>query len=564
MENGYRKSKLIGDILIEQKIITSGQLQEALEFQKEKGIYICTAIIKLGFAQADDVFRVLSEHLGVDYVDLKKKKIDTRAVEKVPAKLALHYKIMPYELVDNCLSVALADPLNINKLDDLKILLGVDVKAVLGHEEDILESIRKFYGVGAEILEDIMAQPGVEGRIARKKSSVEDLEAVVEDASIIKFVNQIFTQAVDERATDIHIEPFEHELRIRFRIDGFLYEVPIPEAIKLFHQAIISRIKIMASLDIAEHRLPQDGRIKIRIKGVEIDLRISILPSYLGESVQVRLLSTKSSLTLEKLGLLPEDHYRIEAMINKSYGIVFVTGPTGSGKSTTLYSVLRRKNLADIKIITTEDPVEYQIGGVTQIQINPKINLTFATCLRSILRHDPDIVMVGEVRDLETAEITIRSAMTGHLVFSTLHTNDASSAPLRLMDMKIEPFLVASSLEGIIAQRLVRVVCLKCKEKIKVSSEIFKKEGIELKGSEVEVFKGKGCDQCRFTGFRDRTAIFEIMLMNQDIRDLILKRVSSQRIKEKALESGMRTLRQDGLKKVLKGITTLSEVMRVT
>jgi type II secretory ATPase GspE/PulE/Tfp pilus assembly ATPase PilB-like protein len=564
MQNGDKKSKLIGDILIEQKIITPQQLDEALAFQKEKGIYICTAIIKLGFANSDDVFRVLSEHLGVEFVDLKKIEIDLKAVEKVPAKLALHYKIMPYEIKENLLSVALADPLNINKLDDLKILLGVDIKAVLGHEEDILDSIRKFYGVGAEILEDIMARPDMEDRVSAQASTIEDLEMAVEDASIIKFVNQILTQAVDERATDIHIEPFENELRIRFRIDGFLYEVPIPDSIKLFHQAIISRIKIMAHLDIAEHRLPQDGRIKIRIKKEELDLRISILPSYLGESVQIRILSSKTSLGLHNLGLRPEDREKLEELITKPYGIIFVTGPTGSGKSTTLYACLRKKNLNDIKIITTEDPVEYQIEGITQIQINPKISLSFANCLRSILRHDPDIIMVGEVRDLETAEITIRSAMTGHLVFSTLHTNDAPSAPLRLMDMKTEPFLVASSLEGVIAQRLVRVICPNCKEKTTVKSDIFRKEGVEVAKDSVEIYSGKGCEHCRFTGFKDRTGIFEIMLINQEIRDLILKRVSSQLIKEKALASGMHTLRQDGLKKVLQGITTLNEVMRVT
>ncbi|MCQ9206100.1 MAG: Flp pilus assembly complex ATPase component TadA [Omnitrophica bacterium] len=559
-----RKEKLIGEILVREGLISPEQLEKSLEAQKKKSGYICTTIIKLGFARVRDVFKVLAEQLGVEYVDLKKEKIDPKAVGKVPAKLAIHYKLVPYKFKDNILVVALADPLDIHKLDDLKLLLNTDIRAVLSYEDDIIESINKHYGVGAEILEDIMAQSGVEAKIKAKTSSIQDLETAVENASIIKFVNQIFTQAVEERATDIHLEPFEDELKIRFRIDGFLYDVPIPESLRLFNQAIVSRVKIMANLDIAEHRLPQDGRIKIKVKKEEFDLRVSILPSYFGEAVQIRILSGESFLGLESLGLLDEDCKKIEMLVNKSYGIIFATGPTGSGKSTTLYACLSKKNVPNMKIITTEDPVEYQIKGITQIQVNPRIKLTFATCLRSILRHDPDIIMVGEVRDTETAEITIRSAMTGHLVFSTLHTNDAPSAPMRLIDMGIEPFLVASSLEGVIAQRLVRVICPNCREEISLPSDFFKKEGLDVKGGQIRVFKGKGCEGCRFTGFKGRTAIFEILVMEQSLRELIFRRVTSQEIKEGALKLGMRTLRQNGLKKVLEGVTTLGEVMRVT
>lgn len=568
MEEGisrdYKKSKLIGAILVGQKVITPEQLDKALEAQKEKGNYICTVIIKLGFAKRHDVFRVLAEQLGVEYVDLKKEKIDPKAVEKVPAKLALHYKLAPYKFENNKLVVALADPLDMHKLDDLKLLLNIDIKAVLSYEDDIIENITKHYGVGAEILEDIMAQSDMEGRIRIKTSVIEDLETAVEDASIVKFVNQIFTQAIGERATDIHLEPFENELKIRFRIDGFLYDVPIPESLRLFSQAIVSRVKIMANLDIAEHRLPQDGRIKIKAKKEEFDLRVSILPSYFGETVQIRILSGDAFFNLENIGLLEEDHKKIEMLINKPYGILFVTGPTGSGKSTTLYACLSKKNLPNMKIITTEDPVEYQIKGITQIQINPRINLSFAICLRSILRHDPDVIMVGEVRDTETAEITIRSAMTGHLVFSTLHTNDAPSAPMRLIDMGIEPFLVASSLEGVIAQRLVRMICKNCKKEIFVPGDVFRKEGLDVKKDKVKVFEGRGCEDCRFTGFKGRTAIFEILIMNQELRDLIFKRVTSQEIKEKAVKLGMTTLRQNGLRKVLEEVTSLGEVLRVT
>jgi type II secretion system protein E len=564
IQNYYKKSRLIGQILVDNGLITSEQLDKALDVQKKEGGYICTIIVKQGFGQPRDIFKVLAEQLGVDYVDIKQEEIDVGAVEKVPAKLALHYELMPYKFEDGRLVIALSDPLDVHKLDDLNLLLDIDIKAVLSYEGDILEAIQKYYGVGAEILEEMMSRPDVEEKIKVRSKTVEDLESAVEDASIIKFVNQIFTQAVEERATDIHLEPFEDELRVRFRIDGFLYDVPIPESIKLFHQAIVSRVKIMSALDIAEHRLPQDGRIKIKIKGEELDLRVSILPSAYGESVQVRILSVKSFMSLDNLGLLKDDYEKIESLISKPYGIIFVTGPTGSGKSTTLYGSLSKKNVVGTKIVTTEDPIEYQIRGITQIQISPKIGLTFAEGLRCILRHDPDIIMVGEVRDPETAEITIRSAMTGHLVFSTLHTNDAASAPGRLIDMGIEPFLVASSLEGIIAQRLVRVICPECKEKISTSSAVFKREGIEVEGDTVDIFEGKGCQNCRFTGYKGRTAIFEIMVMNEDIRDMIFKRVTSQTIKEKAVGDGMRTLRQDGLRKVLAGITTLGEVMRVT
>lgn len=564
MQKDYRKSVFIGEILVERRLLTREQLQKALEVQKEKGGYICDIVIKLGFAQRHDVFRTLAEHLGVDYVEIKNEEIDTKAIAKVPVRIALHYKLMPYKFKDKKLIVALSDPLDIHKLDDLRLLLDTDIQPVLSCDDDIFESIQKYYGVGAEILEEIMARDDFEGGRKERASVIEDLETAAEDASIIKFVNQILAQAVDERATDLHLEPFRDELRVRFRIDGFLYEVAIPESIKLFHPTIVSRIKIMSDLDISEHRLPQDGRIKIRVKGEELDLRVSIVPSFFGESVQIRILSAQSFLEMEKLGLLEEDRKKVEALINIPYGIIFVTGPTGSGKSTTLYASLSKKNLPETKIITTEDPVEYQMRGITQIQVYPKIGLTFAEGLRSILRHDPDIIMVGEVRDIETAEITIRSAMTGHLVFSTIHTNDASSAPVRLIDMGSEPFLVASSLEGVVAQRLVRVICPNCKKKLSVSSEIFKKEGFDIKGDKVEVFEGEGCAECRSTGFKGRTALFEILVMDEEVRDLIFRKATSQIIKGKALASGMKTLRQDGLKKVLKGITALKEVMRVT
>jgi len=397
------------------------------------------------------------------------------------------------------------------------------------------------------------------------QEKTEDLEVLAEDASIIKFVNQILSEAINERATDIHLEPFQDELRTRYRIDGVLYDINIPETIRYFHPAIVSRIKIMARLNIAERRLPQDGRIKIKVNDKELDLRVSVIPTIFGESVQIRILSSTLFLELEKLGLLPQDLKIIEKVITKPHGIIFVTGPTGSGKSTTLYAALARINSSNIKIITIEDPIEYQLRGVNQIQVNPQIGLNFASALRYMLRHDPDVMMVGEVRDYETAEIAIRSALTGHLVFSTLHTNDAAGAVTRLLDMKIEPFLVSSSLECLIAQRLVRLICPKCKTPVKSKGEILDQiKDIEFDPQKIELYEGKGCEECRFTGYRDRTAIYEILTVTEAIRELILKRASSQQIKKSAISQGMRTLRQDGLQKVLGGLTTLTEVIRVT
>jgi type II secretory ATPase GspE/PulE/Tfp pilus assembly ATPase PilB-like protein len=405
--------------------------------------------------------------------------------------------------------------------------------------------------------------PSEELRMVQEKP--EDLEVLAEDVSIIKVVNQILSEAIKDRATDIHLEPFQDELRTRFRIDGVLYDINIPETIKYFHPAVVSRIKIMARLNIAERRLPQDGRIKIKVDDRELDLRVSVIPTIFGESVQIRILSSTLFLELEKLGLLPEDLKIIEKVITKPHGIIFVTGPTGSGKSTTLYAALARINSSNIKIITIEDPIEYQLRGVNQIQVHPQIGLNFASALRHMLRHDPDVMMVGEVRDYETAEISIRSALTGHLVFSTLHTNDAAGAVTRLLDMGIEPFLVSSSLECLIAQRLVRLICPNCKTPVKSKREILDQiKDIEFDPQKIELYEGKGCEECRFTGYRGRTAIYEILPVTEAIRELILNRASSQQIKKAAIVQGMRTLRQDGLQKVLGGLTTLTEVIRVT
>jgi type II secretion system protein E len=487
-------------------------------------------------------------------------------ISKVSAKFASHYKIIPLEFRDNYLTIAMADPLDVRILDDLKLILGFEVKGVLASEAEILEMIRRYYGVGAETLEKMIAQKSpVEGPVTQGMGQAEDLEAMAEDASIVRFVNQILSEAIKDRASDIHLEPFQNELRTRFRIDGILYDINTPETIKYFHPAIVSRIKIMSSLNIAERRLPQDGRFKIKVNEEELDLRVSIMPTAFGEAVHIRILSTRFFLELEKLGLLPEDLKIIESVIKRPHGIIFVTGPTGSGKSTTLYAALAKINSSAIKIITIEDPVEYQLRGVNQVQVIPQIGFTFAAALRHMLRHDPDVMMVGEVRDYETAEIAIRAALTGHLVFSTLHTNDAAGAVARLLDMGIEPFLVSSSLECLMAQRLVRTICPKCKTPVKAKPDLLAQIGEIGNGlREVEFYEGKGCEACRFTGYHGRTGIHEVLLITEPIRELMLSRASSQQIKQKAITEGMRTLRQNGLEKAKAGITTLTEIIRVT
>lgn len=558
---------LIGQMLIEQGLITPEELEAGLKEQRETGDFICTTLIKLGFVSEEAIFSALSRQLNIPYVKLKDKDIEPLIIQKVSVRFASHYKIIPLEFKDNILTIAMVDPLDVRTLDDIRLLLGFEVKGALASETEIQDAIRKYYGVGAETLERIIAQKTPGQDLATETDKAEDLEVLAEDVSIIKFVNQILSEAVKERATDIHLEPFQDELRTRFRIDGVLYDINIPETIRYFQPVIVSRIKIMAHLNIAERRLPQDGRIKIKVNEDELDLRISIMPTSFGEAVHIRILSPRFFLELERLGLCPEDIKIIEEMIKKPHGVIFVTGPTGSGKSTTLYASLSRINSSAVKIITIEDPIEYQLRGVNQIQVIPKIGFTFATGLRHMLRHDPDVMMVGEVRDYETAEIAIRAALTGHLVFSTLHTNDAAGAVTRLLDMGVEPFLVSSSLECLIAQRLVRLICPKCKVPLKPENkeEIIRQiKNIGFDAGKTELNEGRGCEECRFTGYRGRTGIYEILTITEPIRELVLKRASSQQIKQKAVTQGMRTLRHDGLRKVLAGLTTFTEIIRVT
>ena len=553
----------LGQLLIEKRMVTPEQLEIALKKQKETGKLLGITLLELGFISEETIFLpILAGQLGVEYINLKEKEIPSEAIAKIPAKFASHYKIMPLEFKNDTLTIATTKPLDIQTQDELGLVIHAHLKTILASEKDILETIRKYYGVGAETIEQMM---GSVEPIQRFEEEVAHIDEIDSEASIGKFLNQILLEAYRDRATDIHIEPFEDELKIRYRVDGILYDAKVPKNIVHFKDSINSRIKILSNLNIAEKRLPQDGRFKVRVKDVDLDLRVSFIPTPFGEGVVLRLLKTSSLYSLERLGLSLEERKLLERLIERPHGIIFVTGPTGSGKTTTLYACLSQINTEDQKIITIEDPIEYQLKGITQIQVNPKIGLNFSAGLRSILRHDPDIIMVGEVRDIETAEIAIQCALTGHLMFSTLHTNDASSGITRLLDMGVQPFLISSTVECFAAQRLVRTICQKCKQPLRVSSETLKDfAGMTEKDLDIVIYEGKGCEACNFTGYTGRQAIYEFLVMNEKIRDLIMERASAAKIKQKAVECGMKTLYQAGWEKVKSGVTTPQEVIRVT
>ena len=560
-----KKDILIGQMLIQKGLITPDGLERGLREQKKHGGYIGQNLIRLGLIREDRFYPILSEQLGIEFIKLKEAAIPPEIIKAVPAKFTSYYKFMPIRLDRGALTIAVTDPLNIEIMDDIKLVLKREINPVLATEEGILDAIKKYYGIGAETIEKMISETRPEEGPMVHLEKTQDIKDTAEDASIINFVNQILVQAHRDHVTDIHIEPYEDELKVRYRIDGILYDATIPPTIKHFQSAIVSRIKIMANMNIAERRLPQDGRIKVKVGQDELDLRVSVLPTPHGESVDIRILSTAMLYSLENLGFLGKDLGLMDELIRRPHGIVFVTGPTGSGKTTTLYACLNKINSKDKKILTIEDPIEYQLKGITQMQVQPKIGLTFANGLRSMLRHDPDIMMVGEVRDFETAEIAIRVSLTGHLVFSTLHTNDAAGGVTRLLDMGIEPYLVSSSVECFVAQRLVRLLCEKCKTKVKSYASLAKEFNVSAKeAKKVQLYEGKGCDDCKFTGYKGRTAIYEILVLNEAMRDMILKRVSADQIKAKAISSGMRTLKDDGWVKIKKGLTTPSEVLRVT
>ena len=563
-----KSRKLIGQVFLERGLIDEEELRTALNLQAESREKLGKLLVDLGYVSEKDCLAVVSEHIHVRTIGGP----EYPAVPVLENVLTLRFmkqcKLVPVALENGVLTVAITDPLDDATLDLVRQSTGFAVKALLGAESEIMDVLERLYGSAASTFGRIIE--GIDdGNIEGLSDEIEDIEQLKDlasEAPVIRLVNLIMSKAIEGRASDIHIEPFEKDLKVRYRIDGILYDVESPP--KKLKAAIISRVKIMAKLNIAERRLPQDGRIKLKVLGKDVDLRVSTLPTMYGESVVMRILdkSNSSLYDLRKLGLAENSLHELEGLIRRPHGILLVTGPTGSGKTTTLYSALDTINLPDKKIITIEDPVEYQMDGVNQIQVNPQIGLTFAAGLRHIVRQDPDVIMIGEIRDLETAEIAIRAALTGHLVFSTLHTNDAPSAITRLVDMGAEDYLIASSLLGVLAQRLVRVICPHCRVEVFPVTEMLDEIGFRRgNGHEAgRFFEGRGCERCATTGFIGRLGIYELMIANDEVRKLTVGKADSGQIRKKALEFGMRSLRDDGWHKVQQGLTTISEVLRVT
>ncbi|MDB6026734.1 MAG: type secretion system protein [Verrucomicrobiales bacterium] len=534
------------------QVAVQGGSQESLlgSIAREKGL-------------TEDVFlQQLGTALGWPLIDLRKLEVAPDARQRISTKVAFQYSIIPTKFENGILEIAVSNPFDAGMLNAIQFDARCSVQFALAPKAEIEKSLKKYYGVGAETLDEMAKEDEPLDLLMEDKEITEGDQ----EASVIKFVNQIIWEAFKDRATDIHFEPAEDELRIRYRIDGILHQTPMPPQLKRYQASLISRIKVMSGMNIAEKRLPQDGRINVRIKGEEIDIRVSTVPTVYGESVSLRLLTRgKIFLGLEKLGFSPKEEAALREIIIKPHGILLVTGPTGSGKSTSLYAFLSTINSVTKRIITIEEPVEYELKGINQIAVRSDIGLTFAMGLRHILRQDPNVIMVGEIRDLETAEIAIRAALTGHLVFSTLHTNDAPSAFTRLIDMGIEPFLVASSVEAVLAQRLVRTICQHCKTEIKVEKNYLLKIGFPADEIDTAKFyKGAGCEECRQLGYQGRMGIYELLFLNEAIRPLILSRAAASTIAQKAMEQGMRTLRSDGWVKVKAGQTTIEEVLRVT
>src|SRR4051795_2782714 len=569
-------SQRLGDLLVREKVITPEQLDQAMKAQKDApNTRLGSILVKLGFLTDEDVTNFLSRQYGVPAINLSFFEIDSAVVKLIPHDTAKRYQILPLSRVGASLTIAMVDPTNVFAMDDIKFMTGFNIEPVVASETAIMEGIEKAYNVSApeEDLEKVMASMSEDEADVELQAEEEDvglaaLEKSADEAPIVKLVNIILTEAVKRGASDIHVEPYEKELRVRFRIDGMLQPIMSPP-MKL-KDAITSRIKIMAKLDISEKRLPQDGRIMLKMqfggKKKQLDYRVSTLPTLWGEKVVMRLLDKENlRLDMTKLGFEAESLVKFEKAILKPYGMVLVTGPTGSGKTNTLYSSISRLNQPDTNIMTAEDPVEFQLQGVNQVQMNEQVGLTFAATLRSFLRQDPNIILVGEIRDLETAEIAVKASLTGHLVLSTLHTNDAPSTISRLMNMGIEPFLVASSVNLICAQRLVRRVCAKCKEDHPHAAQALVEAGFtQDEAQSVVPKKGKGCEICNGTGYKGRVGLYEVMEITEQLRELILVGASALELRKKAVEEGMITLRRSGLQKVIDGVTTIEEVARET
>jgi len=531
-------------------LLSDGDISRAQEISRDTGKPLPTILVENNFLPETAVLELQAAHYGFELVSLPVTTISEAAVKSVPAKLASHYVIMPVRVEARVLTIAVSNPLDTAAAEDIETNLGYHVERVLACRTDILNALRKYYGVGADTVERILAGEHDHEGEAASAEVPHDLEKMAEDASVVKLVNQLLHEAITDRATDIHFEAHSDGVIVRRRIDGVLYDTNVPRNIRLLYPAILSRIKLMSGLDIVERRLPQDGRAKVKIGRKEYDLRISVIPAIHGEDVVIRILPTAMLFDLGQLGFSEPHVTVLKGLIGKPHGILFVTGPTGSGKSTTLYACLSRLNQRGQKIITIEDPVECELHGITQTQINPKIGLTFSRALRSMLRHDPDIMMVGEVRDPETAEVAIQTAMTGHLVLSTLHTNDAAGGAVRLIDMGIEPYLITSTVLAFVAQRLVRVICQDCRESYPAHGRT--------------LYRGRGCRTCNNSGYRGRQAICEILPLQPEIQELILRKASAKVVREKADALGMATLLRDGEDKVARGVTTEEELLRVT
>ena len=557
----------LGDMLVKASLISKEQLEKALRQQESAGGRIGTNLVKLGFISEDDITSFLSRQYGVPSINLSHFDIDPVVIKLVPSEIAQKHQIIPINRTGNVLTVAMADPSNIFAIDDIKFMTGFKVEPVVAAETSIKNSINKYYD-SAGMVEDIIKNFDDKDVETLKESednvNVAELGQAAEDAPVVKLVNLILTDAIKKGASDIHVEPYEKSFRVRYRIDGVLYEVMQPPS--RLKAAITSRVKIMSQLDIAERRLPQDGRIKIKMAGKEMDYRVSVLPTLFGEKVVLRLLD-KANLQLDmtKLGFETQALADFEGGIFMPFGLVLVTGPTGSGKTTTLYSALNRLNTIETNIMTAEDPVEFNLAGINQVQTKADIGLNFAAALRSFLRQDPDIIMVGEIRDYETAEIAIKAALTGHLVLSTLHTNDAPGTISRLLNMGVEPFLVSASTNVIVAQRLARRVCQSCKEPAPVPPQALVSIGFSPdEAAKVVPYKGKGCMTCTDTGYKGRVALYEVMVIKDNIREAVLQGASVFELRELARNNGMKTLREAGIQKIREGMTTPEEIMRVT
>ena len=563
-----KTNELIGQVFLQRGLIDDEELRTALNLQSESREKLGKLLVDLGYVSERDCLALVSEHIQTPSIT----SADYPKVPVLDNTLSFRFmkqcKFVPVALDGNVLTLAMTDPLDCATLDSVRHATGLQTKALLGAESEITEAMERFYGSSSGAMGRIIEGIGDDDieNLSDEIDDIEQLKDLASEAPVIRLVNLLISKAIESRASDIHIEPFEKDLKVRYRIDGILHDVESPP--KKLKAAIISRVKIMARLNIAERRLPQDGRIKLKVLGRDIDLRVSTLPTLYGESVVMRILdkSNDSLYDINKLGFPADSLSVFESLIRRPHGIFLVTGPTGSGKTTTLYSALSAINLPDKKIITIEDPVEYQMEGVNQIHVNAQIGLTFGAGLRHIVRQDPDVIMVGEIRDLETAEIAIRAALTGHLVFSTLHTNDAPSAISRLTDMGAEDYLIASSVLGILAQRLVRVICPRCKVEIHPTPAMLSEIGFPQNGSNGgdRFYEGRGCAECSNTGFSGRIGIYELMIINDDIRKLTVEKSDAGIIRKKAIECGMRTLRDDGWLKVKQGITSIAEVLRVT